>query len=603
MAKLIFTILILLEISLSLPFCLEGENNCSKCNPITKLCVKCDKDVYSPDEKGGCENSKKCITGNNYCNECSENENICKLCEEGFFPDDNGGCSYTNNCEVSYKGQCLKCKEDFILIGKENISSKEITICKSLKLDDFKNCLKINTEIGICEECEEGFYLNHGDKKCSKVENCNESAYGICKICKDGFYLDKNENKCNDQVDNFLNCKLSIDGNKCDECIDEYFLNEELKCVNTNYCKVANKDKCEECIDGYFLSKSDKICTMDKNCDYGDNELGICLSCIENYAIDFKDGKCKENTEDNKYKFCLEIDEDNCIKCIKEYYLGEDKKCSKIKNCAESDSQGNCLVCSEKYYLDLDNYCIDVEHCIHSYYGECIECEEDYYYDKFRKKCILAENQFKNCQYGVDDYCLKCRDNFYFNQKDSLCHNNEENEKFYKCQYSDYLGENCLFCENGYHLGNLDKKCNNIEGCDKSENKDKCLICSYSYCLNAKTGKCINNRIFYNEEDKIFYRCNKTNEEGTACEICNDGYFLNEEGLCYDYTHCIEEENGACQKCEPKEGEEGFYCLNNEFGCVNTLFDNCLKCDNILDFDQCNQCLDNYILNEYDKCV
>ena len=529
MSKIKFFIIFILEIALSIPFCVEGENNCSKCNPITKLCVKCDKDVYSPDENGGCENAKKCTTGNNYCNECSE-ENICKLCEEGFFPDDNGGCSYTNNCEISYKGQCLKCKEDFILIGKENNLYKEIKICKSLNLDDFKNCLKINIEIGTCEECEEGFYLNNGDKKCSKIENCNESTYGNCKICNEGFYLDKKKNKCNEQKDNFINCKESIDGKKCDKCIDEYFLNEELKCINTNYCKKANNDTCEECIDGYYLSKSDKICTTDKNCDYGDNELGICLACKENYAIDFKDGKCKKNTEDNENKFCLEIDEEGCIKCKNEYYLGEDKKCSKIKNCGESDDEGNCLACSEKYYFDLDNNCVNVKHCIHSYYEECVECEEDYYYDKYKKKCILSEDQFKNCQIGIEDTCLICRDNFYINQTDFLCYSNEEEGKFYKCQFSDYTGENCQSCVKDYHLGYIDKKCNNIEGCDKIENEDKCLICSNSYCLDVKSGKCKNNRYIYNEEDKIYFRCNKTNKEGTACEVCNEGYTLNNEG-------------------------------------------------------------------------
>ena len=602
MSKIKFFIIFILEIALSIPFCVEGENNCSKCNPITKLCVKCDKDVYSPDENGGCENAKKCTTGNNYCNECSE-ENICKLCEEGFFPDDNGGCSYTNNCEISYKGQCLKCKEDFILIGKENNLYKEIKICKSLNLDDFKNCLKINTEIGTCEECEEGFYLNNGDKKCSKIENCNESTYGNCKICNEGFYLDKKKNKCNGQKDKFMNCKESIDGKNCDKCIDEYFLNEELKCINTNYCKKANNNTCEECIDGYYLSKSDKICTTDKNCDYGDNELGICLSCKENYAIDFKDGKCKKNTEDNENKFCLEIDEEGCIKCKNEYYLGEDKKCSKIKNCGESDDEGNCLACSEKYYFDLDNNCVNVKHCIHSYYEECVECEEDYYYDKYKKKCILSEDQFKNCQIGIEDTCLICRDNFYINQTDFLCYSNEEEGKFYKCQFSDYTGENCQSCVKDYHLGYIDKKCNNIEGCDKIENEDKCLICSNSYSLDVKSGKCKNNRYIYDEEDKIYFRCNKTNKEGTACEICNEGYTLNDEGLCYDDIHCVEEEDGVCKKCKAKEGEEGFYCLNSEFGCVKTLFDNCLKCDNILDFDKCKKCLDKYELNEYGICI
>ena len=159
--------LIILEIILSFPFCLEGENHCSKCNRITKMCVKCDKEIYSPDKNGGCENSKKCIIGNNYCNKCSDDETLCKVCEEGFFPDENGGCSYTNNCEISYKGECLKCKEDYILIGKENDLNRELKICKYKYLEDFKHCLKINTENGFCDECEESFYLNNGDKKCS----------------------------------------------------------------------------------------------------------------------------------------------------------------------------------------------------------------------------------------------------------------------------------------------------------------------------------------------------------------------------------------------------------------------------------------------------
>ena len=67
--------------------------------------------------------------------------------------------------------------------------------------------------------------------------------------------------------------------------------------------------------------------------------------------------------------------------------------------------------------------------------------------------------------------------------------------------------------------------------------------------------------------------------------------------------HCIEkDENGDCQKCKGKNDEEGYFCLNSEFGCVKTLFDNCLKCDNILDFDKCSKCSENYKINDYDIC-
>ena len=598
----LFIIVFINKIIFSQTLCSVGENNCSKCNPLTKLCVKCDKDVYTPDKNGGCENSKKCILGNNYCNECTQDESLCKICEEGFVPDNNGGCSYTNNCEISYKGECLKCINDYILVGKENNLNREIKICKSINLEEFKNCLKINTDFGICDKCDENFYLNDGDKKCSNTENCYESTYGKCKICNDGFYLDKNENKCLKQNDKFLKCKETLDGEKCDKCIDNYYFDKKYNCVNTNYCNIGYRNICEECINGYYLSKSDNVCTTEKNCYYGDEELGICLSCIENYAIDFKDGKCKLNTEDNEYKFCLEID-GGCTKCLQGYYLGEDKKCSKVENCAESDNKGNCLVCSENYYLDLDNKCTNIEHCLHSYYGRCLECEKGYYYEIFNKKCLLSKNNFNNCAFGTEEKCLLCNEDFYLNQKDDLCYSNIEKGKFYKCELTDYLGEYCQTCIDNYHIGNLDKKCTNIRGCEMVDNEDKCLECSDTYCLDTKNGICIDNNYILKEEDKIYYRCNKTNEEGNACEICNNGYILNDKGLCVDDSHCFKNEEGVCQKCLPNQGEITYYCLNSEFGCVKTIFDKCLKCDDILDFDKCGVCWENFNLNDHNKCI
>ena len=36
----------------------------------------------------------------------------------GYFSYENGGSSYANNCKIFYIGECIECKEDFILIGK-----------------------------------------------------------------------------------------------------------------------------------------------------------------------------------------------------------------------------------------------------------------------------------------------------------------------------------------------------------------------------------------------------------------------------------------------------------------------------------------------------
>ena len=139
------------------PICQQRKNNCSKCNYLNNLCVKCDNEVYIPDENGGCQGAKKCFMGKNYCSECSEVGNICQKCEVGYFPDENGGCSYTDNCQISYKGKCLKCKEEFILTGinKDN----NYLICKSLNSEDFKNCDNIDINKGKCSKCKEGYYL------------------------------------------------------------------------------------------------------------------------------------------------------------------------------------------------------------------------------------------------------------------------------------------------------------------------------------------------------------------------------------------------------------------------------------------------------------
>ena len=184
MSKFNFTliILILLKNSYSLPSCKEKVNNCEKCNSVTNLCIKCKSDNYFPDKNGGCE--PKCILGKNYCNICDEDQTLCVSCESGFYPDKIGGCSYTNNCETSYKGKCLTCISDYILIEDEGF-------CKSIHTEDLKNCLNISNQNGTCLECKNGYFLNEGDLKCIDTEFCYESTFGICDSCINGYYIDK----------------------------------------------------------------------------------------------------------------------------------------------------------------------------------------------------------------------------------------------------------------------------------------------------------------------------------------------------------------------------------------------------------------------------
>ena len=594
-------ILYLIKFNFSIQKCEEGKNNCFKCDYRTKLCSICDRDFLIPDEIGGCKGAKKCVIGNNYCFSCDEDGYLCKICEDGYFPDENGGCSNTNNCEISDKGKCIKCKENYILIGDNN-NSKFIW-CKSLNSEDIKNCEEFNQNKGICEKCHENYYLNKGDNKCIDIEDCYESSFGICKKCIDRYYFNKLENKCKMQTGMFYKCKRSINNETCDICDNGYYLAVNGKCAEVNYClKSVEYGRCEECIEGYYLTGTGykATCTITDNCSLADKDTGLCLQCIEGYYIDYKDGKCKSNKNDDEYKYCKIVDE-ICIECVNGYYLGEDSKCTNTKGCIESEN-GICNSCLNNYYYGLDKKCSLVEHCIYSLNeNECLECEDNYCYNQRTKSCFLGENQFKNCKSAnyLSTKCYSCKSDFYLNQTDNLCYSNKEKGDFYKCEITNYNSKNCFRCIKGYYLGYKYNKCSIINGCEYSEDEERCIECNEYYCLDMKIGKCEYNDDISNEEKKFYYRCNKTNDDGNACEICLDGFSLNENGLCIDKINCKEEKDGICLKCPSNDEDRPFHyhCLNNIFGCVETILENCLECNDILDFEKCTKCVDGYELN------
>ena len=604
---ILFIFLLLFKKIFSINNCEEGKNNCIKCDYRSKLCSLCDKEILVPDQNGGCQGAKKCKLGNNYCLHCEEKGFLCDICEEGYFPDENGGCTNTNNCEISEKGKCLKCKENFILIG--NISENFIW-CKSKNSEDLKNCEKFNQKKGICEKCIENYYLNKGDHRCIEIENCFESSFGICQKCINRYYLNKKENKCEMQNTFFYHCKLSVNNETCELCDEGYYLAENGKCAEVNFCsKSVDYGRCEECISGYYLiGKGYKAnCTITDNCYLADKDTGLCLECNNGFYIDYKDGECKSNQNNDEFKYC-KIAEEICKECINGYYLGEDSKCTNTNGCLESEN-GICYYCSENYYYGKDKKCSLVEHCIYSLNeNDCIECEDNYCYNQLTKKCFIGENKYENCKVTnyLADRCYSCKDDFYFNQTDYLCYSNKEKGDFYKCEITNYYYRRCFRCIKGYYLGYKYYRCSIINGCEYSEDEEKCLECNNNYCLDMSSGKCEKNNKIYSEDKKFYFKCNITNEEGTGCEICLEGLTLDEKGLCIDKNSCKEEKDGICQKCPSNDEDRAFHyhCLNSIFGCVETYLENCLECNDILDFDKCTKCIDGYIINpENNKCM
>ena len=185
-------------------------------------------------------------------------------------------------------------------------------------------------------------------------------------------------------------------------------------------------------------------------------------------------------------------------------------------------------------------------------------------------KCEIASGNFTNFKSSSElNFCQRCKDNFYINLTDNLCYsNNDEETEFYKCAKINKTEEDeyykCEYCIDGYYLGKIDNRCSTIEGCDLSENENKCIECDGAYCLNLNSFKCFPNDEIISEDKKYYYRCIETNKEGTACEICEDDFILDENGLCIDDFNCIDKKNGICQKCQ--NDEEGTFCLKKYFG-------------------------------------
>ena len=598
-----FSILVIIQIISTInskPLCIENSNFCDVCNILLNLCAKCEKsDIFVPDENGGCIGAKKCIIGKNYCNECDKEEKICETCEINYYPDENGGCTYSEGCEISYKGECLKCKEDYILIGKENGPR----FCKSLSLNNYKNCKEINKETGFCNECKKGYFLTSEDNNCIKIENCKESIFENCISCNQGYYFDKKENKCIIKNDNFRYCKQTIDGKNCDICDDGYFPDENDICINTQYCLESENLKCKKCKSGYYLSNNN-ICTNTKNCDVANKVTSICTYCNYNYYLDTNNYKCLSKLEDGPYKYCKKVSNNECLQCELNYYLGEDSKCSNSQYCSESED-GKCIECPEKYYLGLDNICTNVKNCIYSRFGSCIECKEGYYYNKFNKTCIKMNDNFLNCKSSCDDgnKCCECKDNFYLFENNSLCYDNTKEESFIKCAYVDNSREKCTKCIEGYYLGSSDNKCSTIENCKIVENENKCFECDQFYCLDVKKQKCIDNDYLDDIDNKKYISCQRTNEEGTACDQCLYGYIQNEEGYCIDIDICEEKKKGICSKCKNIISTNGYkYCANEIFGCLESPHENCLRCDNLENLYECTECQKGF-KNAINGCI
>ena len=438
-------------------------------------------------------------------------------------------CIRTEYCRKSIYGNCILCNLGLYFNKKENkclFKVGFISYC-DISLDGIKcdicNEYSYMSEDGICvltKYCSESYYekctkcINNyflaKNFVCTTTENCKDGDKdtGICNICDDHFYLDTKDYKCksNQEENDYKYCKKVING-RCTECTSIYKLTQDFKCTPSKSCLEAENGKCTLCEENFHLGL-DNICSNITHCIYSyyiDNE---CLECEDNYYY-------------NKlYKNCSESNES-------------------FKNCKYSKGI-NCSECKDNYYLDLNNsICIDNTQkgpfykCAFGYSEYCIECINGYYLGSGDKLCSLIED----CKISKDGKCIECEDFMCLDVKKNICVENdmiyEESFKFYiNCKKTNKEGTTCEECIEDYEVGE-DGNCINLSKCIE-KNNDECLKCSqepndygFTYYANKIYGCIIN----------VYSGCLRCDDilDLYNCTECLEGYYKDK-----DYYYCKE---------------------------------------------------------------
>ena len=249
----------------------------------------------------------------------------------------------------------------------------------------------------------------------------------------------------------------------------------------------------------------------------------------------------------------------------------------------------NCINCSlfNGYYLDCDpntqrNDCPSYYSCpTELVWKGCFECTSG-----DNPRCLT-------CDYGYSLSECECR------QCSTSSHTcPENNTKYgeyscYECPDNSGSFTGCVSCLNGTHLVWDDKR-------------TKCEECPVGSC-------CPDGTLF----EPLIYNCSTCSSDQSRCEVCDDGYRLNEAGQCVKCegdNACCYGNDGVFENCaECNDAERrcdscivGAYNSTNgcvkcgEHECCTRLgitkpgSGNCSKCN---DDDTCGECLDGFFLS------
>ena len=202
---------------------------------------------------------------------------------------------------------------------------------------------------------------------------------------------------------------------------------------------------CSECVNRYYLNQN--ICfRVGDGCNTYNKQTGECWSCFTGY--EYQSGNCVKEVEPvNQDPHCLIFKNNRCEKCsIRYYYSGE--KCVPVNPlCKTYNSTGACTTCYPSYRIE-GTRCIlapvqDPNCRVSRPDGFCDECFKSYYVKSGKCERVNLLCKTHDPQTG---FCLSCYQGYrvsggnciiYF--QDPNCREFDSNGDCIKCVTKHYL--------------------------------------------------------------------------------------------------------------------------------------------------------------------
>ena len=249
----------------------ECHQNSRQCTSLSK-CVKCLEGYFHDGICDRCPDYCKYCISSSECSYCRSPFDLDPVTKQCYF-------YYDENCIEFNRNGCLACAESYFLIGK---------LCV------FNNCNEFSKD-GECINCKQNYILNNG--KCESKDDCVGFQYSSnrCLMCEPGpgYYLG-NDGKCHRCPQNCTNC---FTDKICLFCTTGYRVTYLGLCIpcseNCNFC---DETGCVACTPTFTNINGSCVCVRPFNCSssyvYGTNgekdiivEIQISFSPISMISI------------------------------------------------------------------------------------------------------------------------------------------------------------------------------------------------------------------------------------------------------------------------------------------------------------------------------